>query len=359
MTITCLSTVRSARIARFCGVLLGGFSAVVAAADDRDGKVAALEYDDARGVWVERQAPVAGTAEGDLAAARIDHLEGRYGAAYKRTKKWLKIYGQEHPLYPEAAVLHADVERARKNYYRAHTHLKDFLNQYGASRAADEALRIDFNIAEVFLGGTKRKLWGMRMLPAEDLGIQILDDISANYPGSALAELAIKTKADYFYGKKDFALAELEYARLREQFPKSRYVRLAMRRRAEAALSGFPGIKFDDAPLVEAEARFLEYLSQYPGIAEQEGVGLTLDHIREQRAAKEVSVGDYYRRTGHPQAAAFYYRSTLTHWSETIAARQATDRLSTMGMPPTSASPPGEPEAPQGPSLTSLDKEAS
>lgn len=291
-----------------------------------------LEYDEVRGVWVEHEPPVPGTPEGELQLARTEHADEHYRTAYRRIRKWLKNYGETHPLYPEAAVLRARIEIARRDYYKAHKHLREFLNEFGATRAADEAIHYEFVIADVFLKGTKRKFLGLRMLPAADIGVSILDDLSANYPDSPTAELALKTKADYFFAKGDFSLAEMEYARLREQFPHSRYVRHGLRRSAEAALASFPGIEFDDAGLIEAEARFTEYLIQYPGVAEQEGVGLILDDIREKRAAKELHIGDYYRRTKHTQAAAFYYRSTIKNWPDTIAAGKAGRRLAALGV---------------------------
>jgi len=318
---------------RACWALMGLFIAGPAAAGDRPSPQSeCLEYDETRGTWVQREAPVPGTPEGDLRLARADHTDGHYAAAYRRVRKWLETYGEADPRYPEAAVLRARIEIARRDYYKAHKHLQEFLNEYGPTQAADEAIHYEFVIADVFLKGTRRKLIGMRMMPAEDVGLSILDDLAANYPESPTAELALKTKADHFFVKGDFALAEFEYARLREQFPLSRYVRYALRRSADAALGSFPGIEFDDAGLIEAEARFRDYLAQYPGVAEQEGVGLVLANIREQRATKELHVGEYYRKTERPRAAAFYYRSTLATWPETVAAREASGRLAEMGL---------------------------
>ncbi len=315
-------------------------------------KTESLEYDDRRGVWVEQVPPTPGTPEGDLRLARADFTDGRYDAAYQGIRKWIKTYGDTDPFYPEAAVLRARVEIARRDHYKAHKHLQEFLNEFGGTPAADEAVHYEFVIADVFLKGTKRKVLGVPLLPGEDIGIRILDDLAANYPQSSTAELALKTKADHFFRKGDFALAEVEYARMQEQFPRSRYFRHAVRRAADAALASFPGIEFDDAALIEAESRYRQYLGQYPGVAEQEGVGLILDNIREQRAAKELNIGDYYRRTKQAKAAAFYYRSTNTNWPETIAAREASRRLAGMGLseaPPEAGAATGtEPDLPSG-----------
>ncbi|MFQ5491999.1 MAG: outer membrane protein assembly factor BamD, partial [Phycisphaerae bacterium] len=250
---------------------------------------------------------------------------------------------------PEAMVLRAAIEIARSDYYKAHLHLQEFLDLYGTSRQAARALELEFIVAERFLNGTRRKVWGMRLLSATDKGLEMLDEIAADYPGSSLAEKAIKTKADHYFNRGDFTLAEFEYSRLGEEFPRSRYARLSLRKSAESALASFPGIDFDDAALIEAEERFKVYLAQYPGSAEQEGVGQILQQIYAQRAAKEFSVGQFYERTRRLDSAIFYYRSTLNNWPDTIGASRARQRLQALGAEGSQA---GEPAA----ELTSLER---
>lgn len=304
-----------------------------ARADGPPSRGAKLEYDADRGQWVELPPPVPGTPEGDLQIARTLHAEKKHPQAENAVKKWIKQYGQDHELYPQAALLECAVRIARRDYYKAHTRLQEFLNSYGATAYEEQALSMEFVIAEVFLRGTKRKLLGLRILKADDVGLAILDDIVANHHQSPLAELATLTKAEYYYRTGDFAIAEQEYAQLVQDFPRSRYVRMSLLQSARAALASFPGIPFDDAPLIEAEGRFNRYLAQYPGAAEQEGIGLILADIGETRAEKEYEIGRYYERSGHPQAGQFYYRSTITHWPGTIAALRAAERLQTLGAP--------------------------
>ncbi len=98
-----------------------------------------------------------------------------------------------------------------------------------------------------------------------------------------------------------------------------------------SALASFPGIDFDDAALIEAEERFRQYLAQYALAAQQEGVGQILTQIHATRAEKELSIGRYYEKTKHFDAAIFYYRSTCEHWPDTGAAFQARERLASLG----------------------------
>ena len=325
------------------------WAGAASAGDDKPIHRDRLEYDPGSREWVEEQPPVAGTPEGDLRLARGDFARGKLRTAYRQIKKWIKVYGQDHELYPQAAILQAEIGIARKDYYKAHKHLQEFLNEHAGAEYAQRAVELEFVIAEVFLSGKRRKFLGLRILKADDIGISILDDLATNYPDTNMAEQALKTKADYYYsGAKEFSLAELEYAALVRDFPRSRYLRYAMRRCADSALAGFGGIHFDDAPLIEAEERYRDYLAAYPGTAEQEGIGLVLEDIRSLRAAKELEIGRYYERTGHHRAAAFYYESTVENWPGTIAATQAQDRLLKVQPydAPTSAPPPPMSEEP-------------
>lgn len=311
-------------------VLLG--AAAAAHAGDPSPKAQQLEYDPRTGQWIEHAPAVPGTPLGDLQLARQAFAHDDYGKAHRKVGKWLKTYGEQDMLYPQALLLRAEVEVARGEYYKAHMHLQEFLGEFADTELAERAAYFEFLIAENFLIAGKRRRWlGLRFLSATDTGIEILDELSGSYSGSTLAQQAILTKAEYYFAKGEFLLSEMEYARLVDEYPRSRWYRRALRRTAEAALASFGGIDFDDAPLIEAEDRFSNYLALYPGVAEQEGVGQILQQINAQRAEKEVSIGRYYERTGHPRAAAFYYRSTCDNWPDTIAATQARRRLAPLG----------------------------
>ncbi len=297
-------------------------------------KARELDYDPKTGQWVESPPPVPGTALGDLQLARQAHARQDYRRAKGMLKKWLKTYGDTEPDYvADALLLEAEIHIARRDYYKAHENLQEVLDSFAGTEAEDRAYEFEFVVAEVFLTGVKRKWLGMRILSTEDTALTILDDITAARPETSLAQQAIRTKARYFFERGEFALAELEYSRLVQEYPRSRYARHAMRQSADAALASFAGIEFDDAALIEAEERYYEYLAQYPGAAEQEGIGQMLQQIHTQRAAKEYSIGRYYEKTRHPGAAVFYYRSTCENWPDTIAASQARQRLERLGQP--------------------------
>lgn len=290
-----------------------------------------LSYDPDRKTWVEEPPPAPGTAAGDLHAVRLRVKEGKYRAAESAVKKFVKQYGQSDPLYGEAMIAKAEALAGRREYYKAYVTIEALLAEFDDAALISEALRLEFVIAEAYLAGAKRKLWGIPLLSGEDVAYRILDDITTDHRDSRLAELAIKAKAEHMFRKGDHELAEVEYARLMREHTQSRYYPLALRRSAEAALAGFSGVDYDQAALVEAADRYSEYRVRFPMRAERAGVGPILDGIRETHAEKEYSIGAYYERTGHFGSAVFYYHWVREHWPETVAATKAATRLLLLG----------------------------
>jgi len=313
-----------------CAVVLATVGAIPAAA--QQSRLRTLTYDAKKKTWVETAPPRPGTAEGDLYLIRQAITEKRFRRASSRVKSFIKKYGTQDALYPDVLIAKAEALMGRRNFVKAHEALQEFLASFNGTAGMSDALRLEFEIAESFLGGAKRKFLGLRILSGEDLALKILGEISADYPGNQYAELALKARGDYLFRTGDHALAELDYNRLIQEYPHSRYHQYALERAAEAALASFSGVRYDDAPLVEAAERFEEYRRAYPGEADREGVGLVLDSIREMRADKEFRIGRYYEHTDHLSSAVFYYKNVRTDWPGTVAASQATRRLELLGV---------------------------
>ncbi len=296
-----------------------------------------LSYDPQSGQWVQIASPTPGTEDGDLELARSLLARGKAKKARSQLKKWLKRY-PDSPRYPEALFYLADAEFQLARYYKAYERYEELLDSVLAGDLIERALRRELAIAELFLTGKRRKVLGVALLPATEEGLDMLDSIAMRrITPPELAEQALKLRADYFYGQGQFAEAELEYARLAREFPRGAYTPMATLRSAQAAMASFGGIKFDDAPLIEAETRFRLVLRRYPKFAEQQQVPQLLEQIRNTRAQKEYHIASWYHKTKRYQAAKFYYQTVIEHWSDTHWASLAQGGLEAL---------PAEPSAP-------------
>lgn len=284
-----------------------------------------MVFDPATGTWTQAPAPIPGTEEGDLQLAMIDLAENRPDQARTRLRRWLKKY-KESERRPDAMIAMGDAQLALGNHMQAYRQYEKTLEQYPGLESEETVVRHEFSIGVAFLAGVKQKVWIFRF-PAHEEGLDILDKVVLRAPGSMLAEDAIKSKADYFYRSGKFDLAETEYARLAQEFPRGRYPRLALLMSAHSALARFPGIPFDDAALLEARERFISFRERYPEFAEQENIASLIRRIDESLADKHLSIGNWYSRQKKPGAAVIYYQGVVKRWPDSAAAIQARQRL--------------------------------
>lgn len=313
------------------GAIVVSFLCSATLGADEPPRTRTLTFDAGRRAWVEQPPPPPGTPDGDLHIIRVQIRDGAHREALRGIRRFEKRHGRDTSLAPDLLLARADALVGRRKLHKAYETLQAFLGQWAGHGLTSEAYRLQFEIAEAYLSGAKRRVLGVPLLSGVDFAYRMLDDISTNDPGSRLAELAIKTKADHLFDSGDHALAELEYSRLLQEYPQSQYRRFAARRVAEAALANFRGVEYDEAALMEAQERYNDYIAQFPDWARQEGAHAVRDTLEENRAAKLLSVGRYYERTGHLSTAVFYYRTVLDDWPTSRAALEAQTRLQRLG----------------------------
>lgn len=280
-----------------------------------------MVYDPATGTWTQPPSPIPGTEQGELELALIELADNKPAAAKARLNKWLKKY-KESDRRSDAMVALGDAELALGNHMQAYKQYEKALDQYPGLEGEETIVRHEFAIGVAFLSGVKQKIWILRV-PAYEEGLDVLDKVVQRTPGSMLAEDAIKAKADYYYRSGKFDLAETEYARLAQEFPRGRYPRLALLMSAHSALARFPGLKFDDAALYEARERFISFRERYPEFAEQENIAALIRRIDETLAEKNLMIGKWYTKMKKVNAAVVYYRNVAKNWPNSGAAIEA------------------------------------
>lgn len=293
-----------------------------------------LVYDSQTKSWIREHPPEPGTPDGDLSLIRAELAGGEYKSAAKHLDKWVEKYGPETPRLPEANFLRGQAAFLNDRPMRAHQYYQDVLNNWPGSQWAEKSLRGELIIAEAFLGGKKRRVMGIFRAKAHDEGIEILDEIIINYPNHPLAEQASRVKADYYFRTGEFELAEDAYAQLARNYPAGPNAREAMLQSAYAALASFPGVQFDDAALIEAEERFLQFKKAYPQYAQDDEINQLLHNIHAKRAEKDFQIGKYYERARKRDAAVFYYELIETDYPKTNWAALAQSRLVSLGAGP-------------------------
>ena len=299
-----------------------------------------LEFDPETSQWLEIAPPLPGTEAGDLALARSLLARGEFKKARAAFETWFGMY-PESPILPEAFFYAAETEVSADDakprggdLIRAYEWLEQLLDGRPGTELAERAMRKELIIAEMILfKHRKQRVWGgMLWLSAVEEALDMLARvIDVRAPRTPIAEHALRLKADYHYTSGEFEEAELAYARLMREYPRGRHHKIAMLRSGQSAWARFPGVAFDEADLLEAEVYLKDFESRYPQDAAGQKVPQMLERIADSKAHKEYTIGRFYERTGAIDAAGYYYRWVLDHFSTTTWAIEARNRLIALG----------------------------
>jgi len=285
-----------------------------------------VSYELGEGQWHPREAPDPDTPAGEIQAIRRLLAEDRPARAEDLADGWLEQH-PDHPLRVEAMLLRGDAKTAQRHYYRALFDYEALIRTYPQSEQYLTALEREFEIARLFVTGTKRRLWGIRFLPADGEGEEMLIRIQERAPGSPLGERASLLLADYYFDQGQMGLATDAYDLFLMNYQNSTRREWAMLRLIQASLARFRGPGFDKTGLLDARERLRRYREAFPAAAERIGATALLARVDESLARHAMVSAKWYRRRGELASAAYLYRRVIAEHPRTAAAQTARDRF--------------------------------
>ena len=284
------------------------------------------------GKWVPAPKPAEGTPEGELALVRMYLDKERPKKALKAIKKFIARYPNDSRR-EEIMMLTGQAEMDRGRYDKAYERFNEQMDQYRNGAFYDRAVQRQYEIADAFLKGRKRRAWRIFKVSAVDKGIDILNGIADRVPGTVIAEKALLRVGDYHYDARRIVEAVEAYDHYIKTFPQSPRQRMghAMLRAARARYAQYRGEAFDDTPLTDAQQRFIIYTDRYPEQANKANIPMVLSQIRNALVRRYFASAKFYRRVGRKTAAIFYYRKVVAQSAESHWARRAQDALTALG----------------------------
>ncbi len=285
------------------------------------------------GQWVAKAAADPDSPEGQLDAIRKLVAQDEGKKAKHAADDWIENH-ENHELMPEALLIRGDANVARKHFFKSLYDYERVIREYPGSEQFHTAMRREFEVAKLFMSGVKRRLWGMRILPASDEAEELLVRIQERGPGSELGELASLTLADYYFDKPQMDSAADTYDLFLINYPRSERREWAMVRLIQANLARFKGPRFDATGLIDAGQRLKTYRAQYPASAERLGVDALLIRIDESLAMRDLVAADWHVQRKQPLSAIYLYQRVLQDYPRTAAAQDALRALHTLGAEP-------------------------
>jgi outer membrane assembly lipoprotein YfiO len=275
------------------------------------------------GRWTQVQAPASRPAT-DPTLDKIDALLDQHN--HLEARKLALAWEKTHKTSPLRDRVLFQIARAYYEYgdrTRAFFHLDELMDTYPESPFFYRALDLQYQIADAYLNGYKRRLFGIPCVDASDDGIEMMYRIQQRSPGSPLAEKALLRTADYYFSQATYDLAGDAYLSYVRSYPRSPEVPRARLRAAYSSLAQFRGLRYDATALRDARTQLESLINDYPKLAADENLRDMIDRIDVTFARKNLVHADFYDRTHHPIGAAYLYEFVVRTYPQTPEADTA------------------------------------
>jgi outer membrane protein assembly factor BamD (BamD/ComL family) len=251
----------------------------------------------------------------------------------------------------EAIFLQAESQRLQKHYRQSEiTYLnlfKDFPNTQYTERA-DKGL---FEIALHWLEGTRDQMkeyeeqregqrWFVRpasfvhfssdmpFMDTEGSAIRVLEHIRMHEINTPLGEQALIYLGTIKFFREDYHDADHYFSELYTRYPNSKHAAKAIKQAIICKQLCTGGTVYDCRSIEESKKLIHTAQTAYADFAkEDEWIHKQLVSINMQQADRDFKVAEFYKRTGHPGSAYFYYEIVRRTYPNTEYASKSAERM--------------------------------
>jgi outer membrane protein assembly factor BamD (BamD/ComL family) len=292
-----------------------------------------------------------GVTATDLAGARELYRQGDYGKAEKLFEIVADNTKIAVAVAEEARFYQAECQRRQLNYTKAAATYHKLLSDFPSTVYREQATQHMDEIAEYWLEDTrkemeetKEKREGKRwfvwphfvhfdktkpILDEEGNALEVLQQVQYNDIKGPLADRALFLSGSVYFFNEDYKEADHCFTQLVDMHPNSPFVQDALELGIIAKHMSTGGSDYDGRKTAEARQMVDRALRSYPELAARKGDFLQrqLVGINLQQAEKDYKIAEFYRRTGHPGSAYFYYEVVRRRYPGTKFFDQATEHM--------------------------------
>ncbi len=252
-----------------------------------------------------------------------------------------------NPIVEEALFYEAECQRLQKDYRHAVDTYTKLLAEVQRSRFTPRVCEGLFEIANYWLEPTRRQMdeyqkqikgerWfvtpalyvhfsdDMPMIDAEGHATSILNTIRLHDIRGPLGEKALLYLGTINVFNKDYKEADFYFTQLREEYKDGPYAAKAIKQSVICKQLMTGGSMYDCRGVEESKKLLMQAQGAYPELAkDQEWIRMQLTSINIQQADRDFGNAEFYKRTGHPGSAYFYYELVCRRYPGTTYAEKA------------------------------------
>jgi outer membrane protein assembly factor BamD (BamD/ComL family) len=295
--------------------------------------------------------PTGGRGSPELAAAHELFRAGDYAGAQAAFHKLAENTHNSPSVGEEARFYEAESMAKQDMLPKACDTYHKMLIDFPAGTFRDQAVRRMFDIANFWLDDTRTEMTEYRekkegkrtfVMPAvfhlekkkpwvdeEGRALQALEQVHLNDITGPMADKALFLAGGVKFFREDYKEADHFFSQLVEQHPNSTMAPQAVELAIISKSLSTGGADYDGRKVAEARIMVDTALRNYPQLAAEKSgfFERQIGSITYQQAEKDFSIGEFYRRTGHPGSAYFYYEIVRRRYPGSKWADMANDRM--------------------------------
>lgn len=251
------------------------------------------------------------------------------------------------PVAEAALFYEAECQRMRKNYRTAAETYTKLLTDVQRTQYTQRACQGLFEIADYWLEPTRRQMdeyqetlkgkrWfvtpasyfhlgdDMPFIDTQGNAMAVLNTIRLHDIRGPLGEKALLYLGTINFFNQDYKEADFYFTQLKDEYKDGPYAAKAIKQSVICKQLMTGGSQYDCRGVEESKKLLMQAQGWYPELAkDQEWITMQLTSINIQQADRDFRVAEFYKRTGHPGPAYFYYELVMRRYPGTNYAEKA------------------------------------
>ncbi|HZZ81744.1 MAG TPA: tetratricopeptide repeat protein [Gemmataceae bacterium] len=252
-----------------------------------------------------------------------------------------------NPVTEEALFMEAECQRLQKNYRTAFDTYTKLLTEVPRSQFTQRTCQGLFEIADYWLEPTRKQMddyqkqvkgerWFVMptswfnfsndypAMDTEGHAVLVLNTIRLHDIKGPLGEKALMYLGTIHFYRQDYKEADFYFTQLSKEYKDGPYAAKAVKQSVICKQLMTGGSVYDCRGVEESKKLLMQAQAAYPELArDEEWVRIQLTSINIQQADRDLKIAEFYRRTGHPGSAYFYYELVCRRYPNTTFAEKA------------------------------------
>ena len=267
-----------------------------------------------------------GTAEELAKIAETAVQKGNLKRGVKAYQKILKRYPRDR-MAPEASFRIGQIQEQRNDYLRAAGAYRFLVEKYPHTQYFDEAIEGQFRIGEMFLGGKKRSILGLKIGNMLEAAVEIFASVVryapyGKYTARAQFDIGLAREKQ---GNSDAAIAA--YQAVIDKFPNEPVAADAQYQIGYLWYAAARAGTKDPNAVSRAKVGFQDFLFRYPQSEKAPQARENLARLDAKATSDSFGIAKFYDKQKNYRAAVIYYNDVIRQQPGSTQGDEAKKRI--------------------------------